>query len=152
VVGLDGRSVRLEGSLVFRNGETMIEVVEDSIVEAPNVSVVQAPRASEELGTVTLVGEIVDSKCYLGVMNPGSTKPHRACAVRCIAGGIPPLLVVRGDAGTTTTMLLVSQEGRAVNQDVLDMIAEPVELTGRLVRDGDRLVLWADPSTYKRRR
>jgi hypothetical protein len=47
------------------------------------------------LGTQTLIGEIVDSKCYLGVMNPGALIPHRACAIRCISGGIPPVLLVR---------------------------------------------------------
>jgi hypothetical protein len=29
---------------------------------------------------MTLTGEIVDSKCYLGVMNPGQGKVHRDCA------------------------------------------------------------------------
>jgi len=40
------------------------------------------------------VGEIVDSKC-LGVMTPGQLTTHRACAIRCISGGIPPVLHVR---------------------------------------------------------
>ena len=31
--------------------------------------------------------------CFLGVMKPGRSKPHRACAVRCISGGIPPFKV-----------------------------------------------------------
>ena len=30
-----------------------------------------------DFGEVTLAGEIVDSKCYLGVMNPGNGKVHR---------------------------------------------------------------------------
>ena len=42
----------------------------------------------QPLGAVTLTGEIVDSKCFLGVMNPGNLKPHKACAIRCISGGI----------------------------------------------------------------
>ena len=38
---------------------------------------------------VTLKGEIIDPKCYLGAMKPGGGKTHKACAMRCIAGGIP---------------------------------------------------------------
>ena len=44
-----------------------------------------------DLDTFTLIGEIVDSKRYLGVMNPGNGKVHRDCAVRCLSGGIPPI-------------------------------------------------------------
>jgi len=40
-------------------------------------------------GEFDLVGEIVDSKCYFGNMNPGNGKVHRDCAVRCMSGGIP---------------------------------------------------------------
>ena len=69
MAGLDGRRVRLEGTLVYRDGDTMIEVRTGS-VEAVDGIAGTIPGA-EELGVVTLAGEIVDSKCYLGVMKPG---------------------------------------------------------------------------------
>ena len=99
---------------------------------------------------MTLVGEIVDSKCFLGVMKPGNSKPHRACAARCISGGIPPVLLVRDKQGNPTYFLLVSSAGESVNDAVLDLVAEPVEITGRVMRHGDLLVLHADPETYRR--
>jgi hypothetical protein len=34
-------------------------------------------------GPVELTGEIVDSKCFLGVMVPGSGKTHKECASLC---------------------------------------------------------------------
>jgi hypothetical protein len=37
-----------------------------------------------------------------------------------------------------------------VNQQVLDMVAEPVEITGEVERQGDLLILRADPATYRR--
>ena len=55
----------------------------------------QSDAPYESLGKQTFVGEIVDSKCFLGVMNPGRLTPHRACAIRCISGGVPPVLLVR---------------------------------------------------------
>jgi hypothetical protein len=149
VGGFDGRRVRLRGSLIYRDGATMIEVAAGS-VEAMDSSPAATPLPMEDLGAHTLIGEIVDSKCYLGVMNPGHTKPHRECAARCISGGIPPLFLVRDAEGRSVTLLLVSSEGQPVNQAVLDLVAEPVEITGQVARDGDQLILRADPSSYRR--
>src|SRR6266511_5317835 len=103
------------------------------------------PITSESLGEHTLVGEIVDSKCYLGVMNPGALTPHRACAIRCISGGIPPVLLVRRSNGPALYFLLVSREGQPVNKEVLNLGAEPVEITGEVEREGNLLILRADP-------
>ena len=41
-------------------------------------------REVEVLGPVELTGEIADSKCWLGVMNPGEGTVHRDCARRCL--------------------------------------------------------------------
>jgi len=46
--------------------------------------------------------------------------------------------------------LLVSSEGKAVNQLVLDMVAELVQITGAVERQGELLMLRADPETYRR--
>jgi hypothetical protein len=150
---LDGKAVSLKGTLIFRGSQTMIEVVADSIkpVEAPDRTLSISKLASPvNLGTQTLVGEIVDSKCYFGVMNPGALTPHRACAIRCISGGIPPVLLVRQTNGPALYLLLVSAEGKPVNQQVLNLVAEPVEITGEVERQGELLVLRAEPATYRR--
>lgn len=141
-----GQRVRLEGSLIYRDGRTMIELVPDRI-EALGVGTPKAP--ARPLGRQTLVGEIVDSKCWLGLMKPGDGKPHRACAVRCISGGIPPLFVARDRAGETMQLLLVGPAGEALGQDVLDRVAEPVEITGDVSREGDLLVMRASPSAIR---
>ena len=46
-------------------------------------------------------------------------------------------------------LLLVSEDGRSVNREVLEFVAEPVQITGRVVRRDDLLILYADPSTYR---
>jgi hypothetical protein len=104
----------------------------------------------QNLGKQTFTGEIVDSKCYLGVMNPGQLATHRGCAIRCISGGCPPILVVRRKDGPPAYLLLVSAEGKPVNKQVLDMVAEPIEITGEVERQGELLILRADPVTYRR--
>ncbi len=148
VAGLDGHRVRLEGTLIYRDDQTMLELV-DGTIEDLGQATKNAARP-EPLGERTLRGEIVDSKCYLGVMKPGREKTHRACASLCIRGGIPPLFLVETADGASSRFLLVDSRGRAVNERVLDKIAEPLEITGQVERMGDHYVLKADPETYRR--
>ena len=148
VVHLAGRRVRLTGTLIDRDGVTMVELLPESLVDLGAAAVAgAAPAASTP---ATLQGEIVDSKCYLGVMKPGNLKVHRACATRCISGGVPPVLMVRRADGTARYVLLVDADGAAVNDRILHMVAEPVEITGALSRLGDLEVLRADPASYRR--
>jgi hypothetical protein len=147
---LDGKTVSLQGTLIYRGNQTMVEALPDSII-ALDKQLPSLPGAETiELGRQTLAGEIVDSKCFLGVMNPGQLLPHRACAIRCISGGIPPVLLVRQTNGRAIYMLLVSADGKPVNQQVLDLMAEPVQITGEVERQGEMLILRSSPSTYRR--
>jgi hypothetical protein len=149
VEGFDGKYVKLRGTLIHRDGEAMIEVIPNSITQGrASGSVMNRPI--ENLGPHKLIGEIVDSKCHLGVMNPGHTKPHRECASLCIRGGIPPLLIARDAEGRELALWLVSDRGQPVNQQVLDFVAEPVEISGQVSRNGDQLFLRADPKTFRR--
>jgi len=147
---LDGKTISLQGTLIYRGNQTMVEALPESIKIADQQSPLLRGTDSIGLGRQTLTGEIVDSKCFLGVMNPGQLLPHRACAIRCISGGVPPVLLVRQKAGPAIYLLLVSADGKPVNQQVLDLVAEPVEITGDVERQGDWLILRADPPTYRR--
>lgn len=135
---LDGQNVLLQGALIYRDNQQMIEVIESSTVPAPSMQSIES-MPSIPLGRQTLAGEIVDSKCYFGVMNPGQFIPHRACAIRCISGGIPPVLVVHDKSGQTTCLLLTASDGRPINKQILRLIAEPVQITG-LVEQTDSLL------------
>lgn len=155
VTALDGKRVKLQGTLIERDGISMIEVVSGSIERVdPERGRVDngGPEFSEtkSLGIMTLNGEIIDSKCYLGVMNPGNKKTHRDCAVACLRGGVPAMFLVKDEAGNKSELWLLSDTGEAINDQILDYVAEPVELTGRVTRDGDQLYYWVKPSTIKR--
>ena len=147
---LDGKKVSLQGTLIYRGNQTMVEALPDSIKASRDSATVLVGNETIPLGRQTLVGEIVDSKCFLGVMNPGQLLPHRACAIRCISGGIPPVLLVRQINGAATYLLLVDADGKPVNQQVLDLVAEPVQITGEVERQGELLILRADPKTILR--
>ena len=147
---LDGQMILLQGTLIYRGSQTMVEALPDSIKAAGEPAAAWSRTEPIALGRQTLTGEIVDSKCFLGVMNPGQLLPHRACAIRCISGGVPPVLLVRQKDGPAVYLLLVSSEGKPVNQQVLNLVAEPVKITGEVERQGDWLILRADPTTYRR--
>jgi hypothetical protein len=149
VASFDGKTVSLKGTLIYRGNQTMIEVVPESIHATNIISNIDLPSVVS-LGKQTLIGEIVDSKCFLGVMNPGQLAPHRACAIRCISGGVPPVLLVSQKDGPAIYLLLVSDDGKPVNKQVLELVAEPVEITGEVERQGELLILKADPTTYRR--
>lgn len=144
----DGRRVRARGTLIHRGEAAMLEVGDAAFTD---LGAAPASAAPTPLGDVVLRGEIVDSKCYLGVMKPGHRKPHRDCAVRCISGGVPPLLMVRDAAGNPTYHLLIGKDGESVNAAVLDYVAEPVEVTGALERHGGLTFLRIDAATQVRR-
>jgi hypothetical protein len=138
--------VTMKGTLISREGQEMIEAVPETVEAKEGGAVASHPLgATRDLGTVTLRGEIVDSKCYLGVMNPGNLKTHRACAINCIEGGSPPVLLVRDREGQASYFLLVGEDGEAVNEKILSLVAEPVSVTGTLKAQGGQRILYADP-------
>lgn len=110
--GHDGERVRFRGSIIEGGGLRMIELNDPrSFVTVSERDPLPAsglrPGTVEPLGAVTLIGELVDTKCYAGVMRPAVGKVHRACAARCLHGGVPPGLLLRGSDGAATVVLLV---------------------------------------------
>jgi len=63
---------------------------------------------------------------------------------------VPPVLLVRQKDGPAIYLMLVSADGKPVNRQLLDMVAEPVEITGEVERQGELLILRADPAMYRR--
>ena len=145
VANYDGKSVRLEGTLIYRGGQTMLELVRGSISPTEVATALTQPR--EELGQFELVGEIADSKCNFGVMNPASGKVHRDCAVRCLSGGIPPAFVVAEFRGAPAVFLLTDANGTALSKEAfLEKVAQPVRIKGRAEKAGDSLFFEITPT------
>ena len=149
IAEFDGNRVKLKGLLIRREGMQMIEVAVGSVekTDGPAGNVADQP---DELGTRTLRGEIIDSKCYLGVMNPGNHKTHRSCAVACLRGGVPPMFLVKDREGRKSELWLLNEKGQSITKEILDYVAEPVEISGRVMRRGDQLFFHADPTSIKR--
>ena len=142
------KHISLKATFLGDDLEAMLEVVPDSISSMDSEQL--APLPEGRIGDVSLKGEIVDSKCHLGLMNPGRYKAHRACAIQCLSGGVPPILVATSENGQVAHYLLVGEDGSAINKVILEFVAEPVEISGTLKSVGDRKVLYFNPSSIKR--
>jgi DMSO/TMAO reductase YedYZ heme-binding membrane subunit/nitrite reductase/ring-hydroxylating ferredoxin subunit len=133
--GHDGQHVRFKGSLIARSGMTMIEMNDPGSFTALGAAGA-APERVVPLGDGVFIGDLVDTKCFLGVMRPATGKVHRGCAVRCLSGGVPPGLLVRDASGDGIALLLVGEEGRALDIDP-ELAARVLKVSGSLeLRDG----------------
>jgi hypothetical protein len=129
---LENTRIELKGTLLYGDGKILMQVDKN---ENPLLRVYSETKIDDILfptgGVTVLRGEIVDPKCFFGVMKPGEGKVHKDCAIRCIAGGIPPVLKTTTKDGEVDYILLTSQQGD-INNIVLDHIAEPIEIKGKL--------------------
>ena len=129
-----------------KNTNRMLEVVN---VEASDEFIDISNFVHFWNSNLNLTGEIIDPKCYLGAMNPGNRKTHRACAINCIRGGIPPMFAVSEPLGQLILLLILGPNGEMINQAVLPFVAATINLTGDIYRLGDLWILKTDPKSFK---
>lgn len=149
---LDKKEVTFKGTLLYSDGKTLLQIDKNDkpLVNISDANEKQVTPDIKELGTMQLTGEILDPKCYFGVMKPGHGKPHRDCAIRCIAGGISPVFWIRNEKGENNYYLILDENGKKMNNDLKDHIAEPVTLTARAVQYYDWIVLYTNKDSIKR--
>jgi len=149
-ISLNAKEVTLKGTLLYGDGKTILQIDKN---ESPVVNIGSGSTYSvieRDLGTQTIRGEIVDPKCYFGVMKPGEGKVHRDCAIRCILGGIPPVLHVQDERGESNYYLIVGPNGEQMNEAIQDVVAEPVSIEARVVQQDDWIILYTGKKTIKR--
>jgi hypothetical protein len=144
-ISLEAEEVTFKGTLLYNDGKVLMQIDAN---DKPLVNVADAKintvdlQKAKQLGTIDIKGEIVDPKCFFGVMKPGEGKPHKDCAVRCILGGIPPVLKVANENGDQNYYLIVGANGEKMNEAVQDYVASPVIIHANAVEYGDWIVLY----------
>ena len=149
-VSLNAKELTLKGTLIYGDGKTIFQIDNN---DKPLINIGSGSTHSVEerdLGTQTLRGEIIDPKCYFGVMKPGEGKVHRDCAIRCILGGIPPVLHVQNEKGESNYYLLVGPNGEKMNEAVQDIVGEPVSIEAKVVQQDDWIILYTGKEKIKR--
>jgi hypothetical protein len=130
--GIHDGWIEVVGALVSREDWRMIEAASVSPAPAPDGAASLVVEPDQPGRTLTVRGEIVDSKCFLGVMNPGERTVHRDCAIRCLNGGVPPMLAWRDRDGRAGLAVLVDARGRLLHEQVHHAVGRKVDVSGRL--------------------
>jgi hypothetical protein len=146
ICGEADNAVMVQGSLIERDGRQLIEVAAITTSRAERA----AEAAPVALGRFTLTGEIVDSKCYFGVMNPAEGQLHRACAVQCLRGDVPAVFIARDRSGARVELIVAGPDGGQINGDLLPWVGLGVEATGEVMRQGKWLVWRIEPKSIRR--
>lgn len=150
---LAGGPVVITGSLIQRGPHAMIAVIDGLDWIKPDVQTVSSPNlafpALEPLGEVTLRGEILDSKCWFGAMRPSEGKVHKSCASLCIRGGLPPAFYVK-DIRKQKALMIMTEGGYGFGPDLLEYVADPIEIRGKLLRQADYIFLDTSTRQFQR--
>jgi len=146
---LNCKKITLAGTLIHGGGKTLMELTQEtaSLIKVKDVPREPIPKTTNPT-PIRLKGEILDPKCYFGVMKPAEGKIHKSCAIRCISGGIPP--VFRQPTGKTDQpydyFLVVDENGKNINQEVLPFVGEAVSAAGNTANFLGWKILYINPS------
>lgn len=84
-------------------------------------------------GEVTIVGEVIDSRCYLAMGAKGDD--HKQCAIDCANGGIP-LALLEEKTGTVYFVGNGKDQMKGANEMLANYVAETVSVKGKVVERG----------------
>jgi hypothetical protein len=146
-----GGPVAIAGFILERDGRRMLEITEAEASRVATWAPGENPiREARPVNPITLRGEILDAKCFLGAMKPGHGKTHKACATLCIRGGIPAAMRIRNPDGTEDIAVIVGPGFSPFPESLRAYIADPVEISGSMFRVGDLTMVAVDPATVRR--
>ena len=142
---LYGKAIKLRGTLIYYNGKTVLELTEEGkAFQGLSEQKAYTVLAKEDKGSTKLRGEIVDPKCFFGVMKPGDGKTHKSCAVRCLSGGIPAILATEAKDGQQDYYILLGEDGQSINADLLDFTADHIQIKGKVEQMADWHILYTN--------
>ncbi len=153
--GVQGRASELEGHLVqatgimLKRGELDMMQIGGQADRLMPLDGETATLDSEPMGRWRLAGEICDGKCLAGAMRPGRGLAHKACAILCLDGGVPPVFVTTAPIEGHAFLLIGGPDGQALPDVLLQQAATYLEIEGEVERRGALLVLRADPDSVK---
>lgn len=127
----EGKRIRIRGTLLRGDQKILIELTQGENALRNVERALTYPIRQTPAKAIMVKGEIIDPKCWFGAMKPGEGKVHKSCAIRCISGGIPPVLKVPKNNGHLY-YLLETPAGEDMHQSLLEFVAEPVEVSGEV--------------------
>jgi hypothetical protein len=132
--------VSLEATEIAREHWRMLEIVPATVRRLASLAA-PPPEAPVTRTAFHGRGEIVDAKCYLGVMNPGEGAAHRDCATRCLSGGVPLMFAYRDARGESHLALLLSADAGVPDAQWKRSAGLSTHIDGELLVRGDEEVI-----------
>ena len=136
---LPGNTLRIEGNLLYYNGKSLLQITDENdiqIVDSKADGLTPQQEGMQDPVARMMEGEIIDPKCFFGVMKPGYGKIHRSCASLCIAGGIPPVWMTTNEKGDEAYFLITDLKGNAIHKDLLPYIGQASKVEGTVSQRG----------------
>lgn len=128
----DGAQVTATGLLLSRGEQRMMELVSADNAVAPAGDSAVSTATTSEARSVTLTGEIIDTKCYLGAMKPGQGTTHAACGRLCIRGGIPAGFVGVFE-GEPLWAVIDPGEAGVISEELLSAVGDQATIEAQLL-------------------
>ena len=149
---LDLQEITLRGTMIYGDGLALLELTDQTESFVKSTGNFRQPLEFEmPFAQLEVTGEIVDSKCYFGVMKPGEGKIHKSCAIRCISGGIPPVIRVWQESSQSYDYhILTGEGGKEINSDLLPFIGETITLSGNHYQQLGWNIMEIDPEKIQR--
>jgi hypothetical protein len=149
---LDLQEITMKGTLIYGDGVTLLEFTDQAISFIGKSGNFRQPLILDKSKiNIAMSGEILDPKCYFGVMKPGEGKIHKSCAIRCLSGGIPPVFRVWNSSSMSHNYFLLSgKDGSEINTELLPFVGEMITLEGVGYSQLDLDVLEIDPEKITR--
>ncbi|MBO6792502.1 MAG: hypothetical protein JJ895_01235 [Balneolaceae bacterium] len=149
---LDLQEITLKGTLIYGDGVALLELTDQGDSFVRKSGNFRQPLVHDKSNSrISLTGEILDPKCYFGVMKPGEGKIHKSCAIRCLSGGMPPVLRVWDSSSNTYNYYLLSgKNGVEINSELLPFVGEMITFEGVVYTQLNWNVLEIDPKKITR--
>ena len=144
---LNGKSVRLRGTLYTTDNKTLIELSEgvDALLAIERGYTYPIQRTAKN--PIQLQGEIVNAKCWYTQQETRDGYYHKRCSKSCIENGIPPVLKVEKQSGNAFYLLDATTE--AGEEAIINHIAKAVEIDGEVNFQNGWSVLTLDENSIR---
>jgi len=141
---IEGKQIELTGELIQGYGKSLMQISSNHIPEIVS-NEVHSGFGFQELGKVTIEGEIVDPKCFFGAMKPGFGKTHLSCAIRCLSGGIPPVIY---STEKEDFYFILDENKQPMPSLLFSIMSDRVKLSGRALQFEDCKILLLNKNDY----
>ena len=127
---LNGKSIRLRGTLYSTDNKTLIELSEgvDALLAIERGYTYPIQRTAKK--NMQLKGEIVNAKCWYTQQETRDGYYHKRCSKSCIENGIPPVLKVKNESGNA--FYLLDATSATGQEAIINHLAKTVEINGEV--------------------